>query len=105
MVRFRTGSFVATFVALAAGVTVLMACALLVESGWRYKGEPQRYGATVAVVADREVTVAGPEMFGETEYTTVTLPERGGVRDTLAGELAAVPGVAHVVGDRWIEVT
>src|SRR5688500_17316299 len=105
MVRFHKGGFVATFVALAAGVAVLMTCALLVESGWRYKGEPQRYGATVAVVADRDLRVAGPTVFGETEYTTVTLPERGGVSAALTGELAAVPGVARAVGDRAIAVT
>ncbi|MFE4054369.1 FtsX-like permease family protein [Streptomyces sp. YIM B13518] len=103
-VRFRKGGFVATFVALAAGVAVLMTCALLVESGWRYRGEPERYGATAAVVADRELRVAGPTVFGETEYTTVTLPERGGVRAALTGELAAVPGVARAVGDRAIAV-
>ncbi|GAA2272606.1 ABC transporter permease [Streptomyces atrovirens] len=105
MVRFRKGGFVATFVALAAGVAILMTCALLVESGWRYKGEPQRYGATLAVVADRDLRVAGPEMFGETEYTTVTLPERGSVPGELVGRLAAVPGVERAVGDRSIVVT
>ncbi|WP_217134007.1 FtsX-like permease family protein [Streptomyces sp. AC558_RSS880] len=105
MVRFHKGGFAATFVALAAGVAVLMTCALLVESGWRYQGEPRRYGATAAVVADRDLRVAGPTVFGETEYTTVTLPERGGVRAGLADELAAVPGVARAVGDRAIAVT
>lgn len=105
MVRFHRGGFVATFVALAAGVAVLMTCALLVESGWRYQGEPQRYGATATVVADRDLRVAGPTVFGETEYTTVTLPERGGVRAALTDELAAVPGVARAVGDRAIAVT
>ncbi|MFI2428201.1 FtsX-like permease family protein [Streptomyces sp. NPDC018955] len=105
MVRFHKGGFAATFVALAAGVAVLMTCALLVESGWRYRGEPQRYGATAAVVADRDLRVAGPTVFGETEYTTVTLPERGGVSAALTGELAAVPGVERAVGDRALAVT
>ncbi|MER7490178.1 FtsX-like permease family protein [Streptomyces sp. NPDC126497] len=102
--RFRKGGFVATFVALAAGVAVLMTCALLVESGWRHKGRPGRYDATLAVVADRDLRVA-TTMFGETEYTTVALPERGGVPGKLAGELADVPGVARAVGDRAIPVT
>ncbi|MFC9890841.1 FtsX-like permease family protein [Streptomyces pilosus] len=104
MLRFRKGAFAATFVALAAGVAVLMTCALLVESGWRYQGLPQRYDATLAVVADRELRVAGPTVPGETEYTTVALPERGSVAAELAGKLAVVPGVARVVGDRSITV-
>lgn len=105
MVRFRKGGFAATFVALAAGAAVLMTCALLVESGRRYQGEPGRYAATAAVVADRELRVAGPTVFAETEYTTVTLPERGSVGAPLAEKLAEVPGVARVVGDRSITVT
>lgn len=102
--RFRKGGFVATFTALAAGVAVLMTCALLVESGWRHKGQPGRYGATLAVVADRDLRVA-TTVFGETEHTTIALPERGGVPEELAGELAEVPGVARAVGDRAIPVT
>ena len=103
MLRFRKGSFVATFVALAAGVMILMACGLLVESGLRYHGLPQRYAETVAVVAHRDLTVAGPEMFGETEPpTTVALPERGSVPDSLVEAIAAVPGVASAVGDHSI---
>ncbi|MGW4108130.1 ABC transporter permease, partial [Streptomyces sp. NPDC004976] len=105
MVRFRKGSFVATLVALTAGVAILMTCALLVESGWRHQGQPQRYGAALAVVADREMTVAGPTMFGETEYSTLALPERGSVAGELTAELAEVPGVARAVGDRSIAVT
>jgi putative ABC transport system permease protein len=105
MLRFRKGVFVATFLALAFGVTILMACALLVESGLRYQGVPQRYGGAVAVVADRDVTVNGPEVFGESESATLALPERGSLPDSLIGEIAAVPGVASAVGDRSIAVT
>ncbi|MFE7985206.1 FtsX-like permease family protein [Streptomyces cellulosae] len=102
--RHRKGGFLATFVALAAGVAVLMTCALLVESGWRHQGDPHRYGAAVAVVADRDLTVDGPTVLGETERTTVLLPERGGVPEKVAGELADVPGVARAVGDRRLVV-
>ncbi len=105
MLRFRKGSFVATFVALAAGVMVLMTCGLLVESGWRYQGTPQRYAAAVAIVANRDLAVAGPEMFGEAESTTVLLPEGGRVPDSLLAAIAAVPGVARAVGDHSIAVT
>ncbi|MGW2338642.1 FtsX-like permease family protein [Streptomyces sp. NPDC001685] len=103
MLRFRKGGFVATFLALAAGVTVLMTCALLVESGLRYHGTPQRYGRTVAVVADRDMTVTRT-MLGEQESTTLTLPERGSVPGSLVHRIAEVPGVAKAVGDRWIPV-
>ncbi|GGQ41852.1 ABC transporter permease [Streptomyces althioticus] len=103
--RHRTGGFLATFAALAAGVTVLMTCALLVESGWRHQGDPHRYGAAVAVVADRDLTVDGPTVFGETERTTVLLPERGSVPEKVAGDLADVPGVERAVGDRRLVVT
>lgn len=105
MLRFRQGGFVATFVALAAGVMILMTCALLVESGLRYQGTPQRYAATVAVVANRDLTVAGPEFFGESESTTVPLPEGGRVPEALVATISAVPGVAGVVGDRAIPVS
>src|ERR1044071_6771568 len=98
MLRFRKGSFVATFVALAAGVMILMTCGLLVESGLRYQGTPQRYAGALAIVANRDLTIAGPEMFGETESTTVTLPEGGRVPDSLVAALAAVPGVQGTFG-------
>src|SRR6187551_293501 len=106
MVRFRKGSFVATFVALAAGVMILMTCALLVESGLRYQGQPERYAGTVAVVAVRDLTVTGPAMFGEPgDKVTVALPERGSVPDSLVTAIGAVPGVAQAVGDRSIPLT
>ncbi|MBE1486300.1 FtsX-like permease family protein [Plantactinospora soyae] len=107
MLRFRKRSFVATFVALAAGVMILMACGLLVESGLRYHGLPQRYAETVAVVANRDLTVVGPKTFGEEEptSTTVALPERGSVPDSLVAAIAEVPGVASAVGDHSIVAT
>ncbi|GAA4145651.1 FtsX-like permease family protein [Actinomadura keratinilytica] len=104
MLRHRKGTFVATFLALAAGVAVLTVCGVLVESGLRYKGEPQRYGAAFAVIARHQLTVQGPERFGERETSTVTLPERGSLPETLVGKVAAVPGVADAVPDRTIAV-
>ena len=104
MLRFRKGGFVATFVALAAGVAVLMTCALLVESGLRYHGTPQRYARTVAVVADRDLTVTHTTL-GEKESTTLPLPERGSVPESLVPRIAGLPGVLTAVGERWIPVT
>ncbi|MEW2357563.1 ABC transporter permease [Spirillospora sp. NPDC029432] len=103
MLRYRKGNFVATLLALAAGVMILTVCGILVESGLLHKGEPQRYGAAFAVVAQRDLTIEN-EMFGETETSTLTLPERGGVPESLVGEVAAVPGVASAVADRTIPV-
>ena len=103
MLRFRKGGFAATFLALAAGVAVLMTCALLVESGLRYHGTSQRYARTVAVVADRDLTV-NQTTFGEEQSTTLTLPERGSVPDSLVDRIAAVPGVSKAVGEWWIPV-
>ncbi|OLT34674.1 permease [Actinomadura sp. CNU-125] len=101
MLRFRKGTFVATFLALAAGVMILTVCGILAESGLRYKGTPQRYGDATAVVAQRELTIT-TEMFGETESTTLPLPERGGVPGELARRIARVPGVATAVADRSV---
>ena len=105
MLRFRKGSSVATFVALAAGVMILMTCGLLVESGLRYQGLPQRYAGADAVVARHDLTVDGPEMFGESDPTTVALPEPGGLPASLVTRLAGVPGVERAVGDHSIAVT
>lgn len=104
MVRFRKGGFVATFIALTAGVAILMTCALLMESGLRYHGVPQRYAQTVAVVADRDLTVTRT-MFGEKESTTVVLPERGSVPGSLVSRIGDVAGVSKAVGDRSIPLT
>ncbi|WP_026405066.1 ABC transporter permease [Actinomadura rifamycini] len=101
MLRHRKGTFAATFLALAAGVTVLTVCGVLVESGLRYKGQPQRYAAATAVVAQRDLTITN-EMFGETETATLPLPEPGGVPSELVRRLAGVPGVARAVADRSI---
>ncbi|RAY14628.1 ABC transporter permease [Actinomadura craniellae] len=104
MLRFRKGGFAATFIALAAGVMVLTVCGLLVESGLRYQGQSQRYAEAAAVVAQRDLTIAGPKMFGEQESTTLVLPEPGTVPAALVQRIAALPGVAGAVGDRSLPV-
>jgi putative ABC transport system permease protein len=104
MLRHRKGSVVATFVALTAGVMILMACGLLFESGLRYHGATQRYAGADAVVTDQELSVTGKEFGGDTVTSTVALPEGGSVPATLVEKIAAVPGVATAVGDRSITV-
>jgi hypothetical protein len=48
--RHRIGSAVATLVALAAGVMILMSMGTLVESGLRYSPAPDKYAASTVVV-------------------------------------------------------
>src|SRR4051812_24686409 len=103
MLRFRKGDSVATFVALAAGGMILTGCGLLVEAGLRDEGVPQRYAGAFAVVAHRDLTVH-QEQFGDTESSTVVLPERGGVPEALVRRIGAVPGVAGAVADRSVAV-
>lgn len=103
MLRFRKGAFAATFAALAAGAAILMTCALLAESGLRERPAPQRYAATAAVLAHRDMTLR-QKTLGETESTTLAFPERGSVPASLEQRAARLPGVAEAVGDRWIPV-
>lgn len=102
MLRFRKGTFAATFLALAAGVAVLTVCASLVVSGLFYRGSPQRYAGAAAIVAHRELTVVETEMFGEVETMTVPIPEGGVVPDDLITAITRIPGVARAVEDRTV---
>jgi putative ABC transport system permease protein len=104
MLRRRVGSAVATLVALAAGVMILMAMGVLVESGLRYQPAPQRYAATDLVVAKPELTISTKQL-GDVEKSTVALPEGGTVPVALADQVRRVPGVAGVVTDDSIAVT
>src|SRR5262249_60388545 len=63
--RFRKGGFVASFVVLTLGATVVMACGGLMESGIRNTVPPQRLAAPQLVV------------IGSQNYRDDTLPERG----------------------------
>ncbi|OLE28206.1 MAG: permease [Actinobacteria bacterium 13_1_20CM_3_71_11] len=104
MLRHRIGSALATLIALATGVMILMSMGVLVESGLRYRPTPQRYAAADVVVAHRDITFTGKDLDGDTTSTTVVLPEGGTVPVTLVGQLRGVPGVATVVADVSIPV-
>ena len=83
--------------ALLYGAAVLTACGVLLESALRYHGVPQQYGASPVVVAATELTLAQ----GSSDSLTVDgypLPEGGRVAASLAGRIAAVPGVGSVGG-------
>ncbi|GAA1615701.1 ABC transporter permease [Kribbella sancticallisti] len=104
MLRHRPGSVVATLVALAAGVMILMTMGVLVESGLRHRPAADRYAAADIVVADRDITFTGKEFDGETYTTTVRLPEGGTLSADLLTQIRRVPGVATVVHDLSIPV-
>jgi putative ABC transport system permease protein len=85
--RFRTGGFVASFVVLMLGATVVMACGGLMESGIRNTLPPQRLAAPPLVVT------------GSQNYRDTTLPERARLDSRLIEGLRALAGVARVVPD------
>ena len=104
LLRHRMGGAVATFVALAVGVVILMACGVFLESGLRYHGKSERYASADVVIAPSNLTVTSTDFTGETSSSTVVLPERVGVPAALVGAAAAVPGVASATGDErpWL---
>lgn len=101
LLRHRPGSVVATLIALAAGVMILTSTGSLVESGLRFRPEPQRYASADIIVAQRDITFTYKEM-GDTSRATVRLPEGGTVPLTLVDRIRRVPGVNHVVTDQSI---
>src|SRR4051812_12936609 len=104
MLRHRTGSAIATLIALAAGVMILMAMGALVESGLRFHPTPQRYAATDVVVAHHDLAVVSKDIGGDTVRTTVQLPEGGTVPATLVDQIRQVAGKPTVVADESIPV-
>jgi len=85
--RFRKGGFVASFVVLMVGATVVIACGGLMESGIRNTVPPQRLAAPPLVVT------------GSERYRDASLPERARLDSRLVARLRALPGVARVVPD------
>ncbi|MGW6973307.1 FtsX-like permease family protein [Streptomyces sp. NPDC054952] len=85
--KFRIGSFVASFVALFFGATILMACGSLMETGIRSVVPPQRLAAAPVVVS------------GKQTFQRDTLPERARLDASLADRLRSVPGVERVLTD------
>lgn len=90
--RFRTGGFVGTFVALTFGVAMIMACGGLLETGIRADVTAQRLAATqLAITGD--------------EGDEADLAERVRLDRGLVATVAAVPGVASAAGDVSIPLT
>ncbi|WP_030681850.1 FtsX-like permease family protein [Streptomyces cellulosae] len=103
--RARAGAFAATFVALLLGAAVISACGVLLESGLRSAVPAERYEKAPLIVAGRqalELDVKSAD--GSTYKSSQPLPEQSRLADSLAGDIAAVDGVAAVVADRGTSV-
>jgi putative ABC transport system permease protein len=85
--RFRKGGFVASFIALFFGATIVMVCGGLMETGIRTALPPQR-------LATAPIVVTGNETYREN-----SLAERVRLDPALVAKAQAVPGVAKVVPD------
>ncbi len=93
MLRHHRWRFVATFVALFAGASIVIACGALMETGIRSDMPPTRLaGADIVVTGDVTAQVEGLD-------ESVLLSERVPLPADLAAELGAVSGVADTVGD------
>ncbi|RLU94847.1 ABC transporter permease [Streptomyces griseocarneus] len=98
--RHRTGGFLATFLALFIGATLVMACGGLMETGIRNNVPPQRLaGASLLVTGDRTYTVPTSKKHKK----QLTLPERVELPVTAVEKVRAVPGVRAAVGERTFD--
>ncbi|MGW1196288.1 ABC transporter permease [Streptomyces sp. NPDC002536] len=98
--RHRSGAFVATFLALFLGATLVMACGGLMETGIRNVVPPQRLaGAQLLVTGDRTHEVP----TSKKHKRKTTLPERVELPAEFVERVRAVPGVRDAVGERTFE--
>lgn len=99
--RFRKGGFAATFIALFFGASMVMACGGLLETGVRSDAPAERLaGAQLVVTGDQTYHLPKKNPNDEEEDSeSRVLPERVRVDRSLVDTVAAVPGVATVVGD------
>ncbi|MFE7134932.1 FtsX-like permease family protein [Streptomyces sp. NPDC057638] len=97
-IKGRKGGFVGSFVAIAAGSTVITACGILLLSGLGTGVTPERYsGATVVV--------GGEQSFWLDETAEVRYSERVTLPADKVAAVAAVPGVESAIGDVNVEVS
>jgi putative ABC transport system permease protein len=88
--RGRTGTFAGALVALIASSALVMAGGMPFEAALRTQPPVERYAGAAAVVTGQQVV--GTE-------DAVVLGERARVDSSLAGRLAAVPGVREAIAD------
>ena len=99
--RFRAGAFVATFLAMAFGALIVMACGGLMETGIRTEIPAQRLSAAPLVVTgsqDYQLRKENPD-DPEEDTESGTLAERVRLDTALLAKIESVPGVATAVGD------
>lgn len=91
--RFRTAAFLAIFVAVVLGSSLMSAAGGLLETGLRLNATPQR-------LADAPIIVTGdPAYHPPNGSGSVAYPERHGVDPALVAKLAGFPGVAKAIPD------
>ncbi|GAB3810615.1 ABC transporter permease [Kribbella italica] len=94
--RFRTAAFLAIFVAVLLGSSLMAAAGGLLETGLRLNAAPQR-------LADAPIVVTGrPAYHPPNGSGSVAYPERHAIDVALADRLASTPGVAKVVPDVFV---
>ncbi|MFG3703957.1 ABC transporter permease [Micromonospora sp. NPDC047670] len=97
MLRFHKGGFVACFIAMFLGATIVVGCGALLETGVRNAAPPERLAAApIVVTADQRYLGTKRDLV---------FPERIHLDDDLADALAKIPGVARTVEDLSFEGT
>ncbi|MDX6280715.1 MAG: putative transport system permease protein, partial [Kribbellaceae bacterium] len=91
--RFRTAAFLAIFVAVLLGSSLMSAAGGLLETGLRLNAAPQRLAAAPIIVTGR------PAYHPPNGSGSVAYPERHGVDPALVTKLAGVSGVAQAIPD------
>src|SRR5512132_2387490 len=100
--RYRRIGLVATFIAMALGAAIVLACGGLMETGIRTAVPPQRLAAAAVVVTGNQayqLPKANPA-DREEDPGSATLVERVWVDVGLVNTIQTVPGVAKAVG--WV---
>jgi putative ABC transport system permease protein len=99
--RFRTGAFVATFLAMTFGALIVMGCGSLMETGIRTEIPAQRLAAAPLVITGDQSYQLPKQNPDDPEEDTesATLPERVRLDTGLLPKIESVPGVANAVGD------
>ena len=91
--RFRTAAFLAIFVAVVLGSSLMSAAGGLLETGLRLNASPQRLDAAPIIVTGH------PAYHPPNGSGSVAYPERHGVDPALVAKLASTPGVAKAIPD------
>ncbi|TJZ54311.1 FtsX-like permease family protein [Streptomyces piniterrae] len=95
--RFHKGGFIASFIALFFGATIVIGCGGLFETGLHSAAPPQRLGAAPILVTGDQ---SHPGTHGEYVFT-----ERLRMDAALTDTISAVPGVAHALPDVSFDAT